>query len=380
MAALATRIAGTAASSAITMTSKPAFSSGLPQAACQSQIACCYGHCTNSAWWETCRSVDRVRVFIDRTMRRLGADCVCAPAVGPEAVATAHHLEVLCSLPLKYCNCYWVGSPFGVPGSGLAQKIAIRHTPQISVRVIADIFVLIPRFSSPATSVTIKNWDGWPCQASDFCLRYSNTSNNKLISTSCAGISSSIMVRFMPKDWIFFALPRWLGLESGGNNLIHHSSARNFIPTCLGANHGIWAGSDHRPEPKWPKCFRQGSVSEGHVTLLPNNTNNLLLQFHQQSSFIADCDSYSARQCRSFWGGLKLPYPLAAFHWRRAVAQCRQHNCPRIRLTLAVSSTKTLYWSLDPTVPHVRNVSDIPNHPFEGRSPWFCNSMQHHTH
>ena len=53
-------------------------------AACQSQIACCYGHCTNSAWWETCRSVDRVCVFIDRTMRRLGADCVCAPAEGPE--------------------------------------------------------------------------------------------------------------------------------------------------------------------------------------------------------------------------------------------------------------------------------------------------------
>ena len=165
----------------------------------------------------------------------------------------------------------------------------------------------------------------------------------------------------MPKDWIFFALPRWLGLEIGGNNLIHHRSAQKIFPTCLGANHGIWAGWDHRPEPEWPKCFRQGSVSEGHVTRLPNNINNLLPQFHQQSSFIADCDSYSARQCRSFWGGLKLPYPLAAFHWRRAVAQCRQHNCPRIRLTLAVSSTKTPYWSLDPTVPHVRNVSDIPN-------------------
>ena len=76
------------------------------------------------------------------------------------------------------------------------------------------------------------------------------------------------------------------------------------------------------------------------------------------------------------WRNLNLvqhPHPLAAFHWRRAVARCRQHNCPRIRLTLAVSSTKTPYWSLDPTVPHVRNVSDIPNHPFEGRSPWFCN-------
>ena len=283
------------------------------------------------------------------------------PGRGSWNVATAHQLEVLCSLPLRYCNCYWVGSPFGVPGSGLTKKIAIRHTPQISVRVIADIFVLIPRFSSPSTSVTIKNWDGWPCQASDFHLK-----KIVYLFTSCAGISSFISVRFMPKDWIFFALPRWLGLEIGGNNLIHHHSAQNFIPTCLGANHGIWAGWDHRPEPEWPKCFRQGSVSEGHVTRLPDNINNLLPQFHQQSSFIADCDSYSARQCRSFWGGLKLPSPLAAFHWRRAVARCRQHNCPRIRLTLAVSSTKTPYWSSDPTAPHVRNVSDIPIIPLRG--------------
>ena len=36
-----------------------------------------------------------------------------------------------------------------------------------------------------------------------------------------------------------------------GDFNIHREPARNFIPTCLGANHGIWAGWDHRPEPKY---------------------------------------------------------------------------------------------------------------------------------